>query len=144
MTKTGILFDDSEIEIKTITGEEVYFQIIYTVPRTKKNSQNIVVNPKTKRPFLVQSKNYKNYEKESKLFLSEGKHIDYPVNIQMLFFMPTRRRVDLSNLQSACLDLLVNAGILQDDNCKIVRSHDGSMVLYDKENPRTEVRITKY
>lgn len=144
MTEKGILFDDSEIEIKIISGEEVYCQTIYTIPRTKKNSQNIVVNPKTKRPFLVQSKSYKNYERDSRLFLSEGKHIDYPVNIQMLFFMPTRRRIDLSNLQSACLDLLVNAGILQDDNCKIVRSHDGSMVLYDKENPRTEVRITKY
>lgn len=144
MTEKGILFDNSEIDIKQIPGEEVYSQIIYTIPRTKKNSQNIVVNPKTKRPFLVQSKNYKNYEKESKLFLSEGKHIDYPVNIQMLFFMPTRRRVDLSNLQSACLDLLVNAGILQDDNCNIIRSHDGSIVLYDKENPRTEIRITKY
>lgn len=144
MTKQGLYFDNTTIEIKQIQGEELYFQTIYTIPRTKKNSQNIVMNPKTKRPFLVQSKDYKNYEKESKLYLTEGKNIDCPVNVQMVFFMPTRRRVDLSNLQSACLDLLVNAGVLLDDNCKIVRSHDGSMVLYDKENPRTEVRITKY
>ena len=144
MTKQGLYFDNTTIEIKQIQGEELYSQTIYTIPRTKKNSQNIVMNPKTKRPFLVQSKDYKNYEKESKLYLTEGKNIDCPVNVQMVFFMPTRRRVDLSNLQSACLDLLVNAGVLLDDNCKIVRSHDGSMVLYDKENPRTEVRITKY
>lgn len=55
--------------------------------------------------------------------------------------MPTKRRVDLSNLIEAVDDILVKAGVLEDDNYKIVQSHDGSRVLHDKENPRTEITI---
>lgn len=57
--------------------------------------------------------------------------------------MPTRRRVDLVNLQEALCDILVKYGVLKDDNRNIVATMDGSMVLYDKENPRTEVEIKK-
>lgn len=57
--------------------------------------------------------------------------------------MPTRRRVDLCNLHEALCDVLVKFGVVQDDNCKIIASMDGSRVLYDKENPRTEVYIEK-
>ena len=57
--------------------------------------------------------------------------------------MPTRRRVDLNNLLEAATDLLVSAGVLKDDHCGIVVSHDGSRVLYDKDNPRTEITITR-
>lgn len=69
--------------------------------------------------------------------------IDYPVNIKMLFYMETRRRVDLSNLLEAADDVLVDAGVIADDNSGIVAAHDGSRVLYDKEHPRTEVTITR-
>ena len=55
--------------------------------------------------------------------------------------MQTRRRVDLLNLLEATLDILVDARILEDDNSNIVGGHDGSRVLYDKENPRTEIFI---
>ena len=57
--------------------------------------------------------------------------------------MPTRHRVDLTNLLNATNDILVKAGVLEDDNCKIVVSHDGSRVFYDKENPRVEIEITE-
>ena len=68
--------------------------------------------------------------------------IDYPVNVKCVFYMPTRRRVDLTNLLEAVDDVLVRSGVLADDHSGIVVSHDGSRVLYDKENPRTEVEIT--
>jgi Holliday junction resolvase RusA-like endonuclease len=55
--------------------------------------------------------------------------------------MPTRRRVDLTNLLEAAHDTLVAAKILADDNNTIIASVDGSRVLYDKENPRTEIII---
>ena len=48
----------------------------------------------------------------------------------------------MTNLMEATDDLLVAAGILADDNHRIIVSHDGSRVLYDKENPRCEVWIT--
>jgi Holliday junction resolvase RusA-like endonuclease len=55
--------------------------------------------------------------------------------------MPTKRRVDLTNLLEAIDDVLVKYGVLKDDNSEIITSHDGSRVLYDKDNPRTEVAI---
>ena len=64
-------------------------------------------------------------------------------NVCALYYMPTHRRVDLLNLLEATLDILVDAGILEDDNSNIVAGHDGSRVLYDKENPRTEITITE-
>lgn len=63
------------------------------------------------------------------------------VNIKAVFYMPTRRRVDLVNLQEALLDVLVKYRVIEDDNSKIVYSMNGSYVDYDKENPRTEVEI---
>lgn len=67
--------------------------------------------------------------------------ISSPVEIRCLFFMKTRRRVDLLNLLAAVDDLLVEAGILADDNSQIVVSHDGSRVLYDPKAPRVEINI---
>ena len=52
--------------------------------------------------------------------------------------------MDLTNLLEAVDDVLVKARVLLDDHCGIIVSHDGSRVLYDKENPRTEVSITAY
>ena len=49
--------------------------------------------------------------------------------------------MDLVNLQEATLDVLVKYGVILDDNSNIVASMDGSRVLYDKNNPRTEIDI---
>lgn len=57
--------------------------------------------------------------------------------------MKTKRKVDLTNLLSGTMDCLVAAGVIEDDNCKIAYSHDGSYVCYDKENPRVEIEITE-
>ena len=57
--------------------------------------------------------------------------------------MPSRRRVDLSNLVESIHDIMTKYGCIVDDNCNIIYSIDGSCVKYDKENPRTEVEITK-
>lgn len=70
-------------------------------------------------------------------------NIDYPVNVQGVFYMPTRRECDLTNMLEALCDVLSDAGVISDDNYKVVAGHDGSRVLYDKEHPRTEVIITR-
>ena len=49
----------------------------------------------------------------------------------------------LVNLLEATCDILVTAGVLADDNSKIVAAHDGSRVLYDKESPRVEITIER-
>ena len=114
-------------------------------PVSKKNSQQILTNRKTGRPFIMPSSKYRQYEREAAWFLKPRppRPIECEVSVKCLFYMPTRRRVDLNNLLEAATDLLVSAGVLKDDHCGIVVSHDGSRVLYDKESPRTEITITR-
>ena len=110
-------------------------------PITKKNSMRLITSRKSKRPMLLPSKQYMDYEAAATSFCPELL-IDFPVNIEAHYFRKTRRRVDITNLESALLDLLVHAGTLEDDNCSIVVSTDGSRVHYDKDRPRTEVIIS--
>lgn len=113
------------------------------VPVSKKNHQQIFVNKGTGKPFISPSKQYREYEQNALWFIPKGTQIDYPVNVQCLFYMPTRRRCDLTNLLEAMDDVMVKAGLLLDDNYSIIAAHDGSRVLYDKQNPRTEVYIER-
>lgn len=112
-------------------------------PITKKNSSQIVLNKTTGKPLLIPSKQYKQYEKDAGWQIKcKGLMIDYPVNVKCVYYMPTKHRVDLCNLLEATCDILVKYKVIADDNSNIVASHDGSCVLYDKNNPRTEVEIT--
>ena len=116
--------------------------IIRLPPVSKKNSQQIFFNSKTGKRFIAPSKKYTEYEQNAGWFLPRRKEpIDYPINVKCLFYMPTKRKCDLTNLLEAVDDVLVKYGIIADDNYTIIESHDGSRVLYDKENPRTEIYI---
>ena len=119
--------------------DEIKFNIPLN-PVTKKNSQQIILVGG--RPRIIPSKKYKEYERDCIPFLTHVEPVTGRVNVKAVYFMRTRRRVDLINLHEALHDILVKAGVLEDDNCKIIYSTDGSYVDYDKENPRTEVTIT--
>lgn len=123
-------------------------EIKYTIklpPITKKNSQQILNNPNTGRQFIMPSKKYKEYEREAAWFMKPipPRPIECRVNIKCIFYLPTRRRTDLTNLLEAVDDLLVHAGIIADDHYGIVEAHDGSRCFVDKDNPRTEITITR-
>ena len=118
--------------------------VIGITPVTKKTHQQIIrVHGK---PIVIPSKQYRKYEKDCAPFLLPYAHqnIKDRVNVCCKYYMPTKRRVDLTNLLQSTMDLLVEYGILADDNSNIVASMDGSRVLYDKTFSRTEIEITKY
>lgn len=119
--------------------------VLPVIPRTKENNGQIVIRGKY--PVLLPSKQYLEFEKNCLPYLNHVKAaigvINYPVNIQCLFFMETRRRVDLANLLNAIDDAMVKSGLIIDDCRDIIASHDGSRVYHDKFNPRIEVEITK-
>lgn len=120
--------------------------VIPLVPVSKKNSQRILRNKRTGKSFIAPSAKYEDYERTAALFvprLRQPRPIDYPVNVRCVFFMPTRRKCDLTNLLEAIDDVMVKCGLLADDDYSVIYSHDGSRVFVDKENPRTEVYITK-
>lgn len=118
----------------------------YTIPLppvTKKNSQRIITNRRTGKPMVIPSEKYRQYLSHAGWYLRGKPQIKRRVNVKCLFFMPTERRVDLTNLLEAIDDVLVWYGIVEDDNAKIIAGHDGSRVCYtDKGHPRTEIYIT--
>lgn len=113
-------------------------------PITKKNHQRILKNRSTGKPFVAPSEQYKAYEDAALWFIPKRSiPIDFPVNVKAVFYMPNNRPCDLTNLLEAIDDVMVKAGLLKDDNYKIISSHDQSRVLVDKLNPRTEILITR-
>lgn len=122
--------------------------IHYTIPLapvTKKNSQRVLIRQNGK-PFVAPSEQYKRYESQAGWFLRPAppKPIDFRVHIKALFYMPDNRVVDRTNLEQALYDILVKYRIIKDDNSRIVASGDGTRVLVDREQPRTEIYIEEY
>lgn len=116
--------------------------VIHGEPRTKKNSQRIIMAGSY--PKIIPSKAYKEYEKEALWQLAgKGAHISSPVEVTCRYYMKTKRKVDLTNLLEATDDILVKAGVLEDDNSRIIESHDGSRVYCDGLDPRVEIEIKK-
>ncbi len=124
-------------------------------PVTKKNHSRIVTSGKRcpvckkgEHYKLLPSKQYDEYECKiayhlRKLYTQIGETIGYPINLECHFYCDTHRQSDLVGHLQAIQDLLVKYKCLEDDCRDIVASTDGSVVLYDKENPRTEIIITK-
>ena len=72
-------------------------EVIMTIglaPVTKKNSQQILKNAGTGRPFIVPSRAYREYAEAAAWCLRTYRleTIRQPVEVKALFFMPTRRR----------------------------------------------------
>ena len=116
--------------------------IIPLLCRSKKNSQQILINSKTKRPFISQSRIYKEFEQECGYYLNKYKlNIDYPVNIKCTFIVPDKRKRDLTNLENAIADILVKYNVLKDDNYNIIQSWDGSRITYEKGKEEIIIEI---
>ena len=114
-------------------------------PRTKKNSQRII--RRGRYASILPSEAYIEYAGDCGVQLLAQRAttagIDYPVNVRCVYYMPTRRKVDLVNLLEATCDILKDNFVVIDDNAGIIAGHDGSRVLYDKQNPRVEIEITR-
>lgn len=114
---------------------------LYGDPRTKKNSARILRSRSGGR-FVAPSKAYVDYETDCLWQIKRPYNpITARVNVRCVYYMATRRKVDLANLIEATCDILVKAKVLADDNSQIVAAHDGSRVDYDKKNPRAEIWI---
>ena len=120
---------------------------LYGNPATKKNSARIVsIKGKGGSGYskLLPSEAFVMYEADCLKQITGiyRRNIDWPVNVKAVYFMATRRAIDLSNLIEGTHDILVKAGVLRDDNRNVIASTDGSRVYWDKRNPRVEITIT--
>lgn len=117
---------------------------IFGHPYVKKSNQRVIWNGR--RIVKIDTPRYKEWHQSALEQLGIMKKpelpIDYPVNLRCKFFTKTNGRVDLSALYEGIQDVLVEIGVLADDNFKIVASHDGSGVEWSKFDPRMEITIT--
>lgn len=119
--------------------------IIHDVCRPKKNSQQIWYNPRTRKPFIQQSKRYLTFERFCAFELRDyyGLDIAEPVNLKVTFFVPDRRKRDIVNLLNAIQDILVKYHVLADDNYQIIKSTNGTQIVYEKGRSETVIEIEK-
>ena len=114
--------------------------------RPKKNSQQIIFNRSTKRPMIIQSEQYREFEKVCAIYMKPiakelKTPINEPVNLKCTFYFPDKRRRDTANMIEAIQDILVKYKILEDDNYTIVASLDGTRSIYEKGREETIIEI---
>ncbi len=98
--------------------------------------------------MLLSSKKYQEWHSEAstqirrQLISSKfAGNADAPRNVQITLFSPDRRKADLTNKAESIMDLLVDNGVLADDNWFNVPSVFLVFGGVEKENPRAEVEI---
>jgi Holliday junction resolvase RusA-like endonuclease len=92
--------------------------------------------------MLLPSKNYKAWHEEQLWALKGSAKYSGAVRIVELAFYPsTLRKSDLTNKAESVMDLLVDAGILEDDNWFIAPVVILRFGGHDKTNPRVEISI---
>lgn len=122
--------------------------VIQGAPVTKKNNGRIVCAKGVY--HILPSKAYMEYmekavEQLRPQYKDKGyRPIDIPVNVKAVYYVGTRRKVDISNLTNALHDILQDAEVIKDDCRDVIACTDGSRVYWDRDNPRTEITITPY
>lgn len=122
-------------------------------PRTKKNSHRIAgcgarcpVCGKYAKQFVRNGNTTTEFAFMAARYLTPKPKTPISEQVQIIYrlYTATWHRKDDLNLYEALDDILVHEGVLKDDDRKVIRSRDGSRVLYDKDNPRAEIYIYKY
>lgn len=133
--------------------EELARYVIPLDPKPKKNTHRIAgcgkrcpVCGKYAKQFIRNADKTTEFGFKAACYLKPRpkKPIETPVQLIYRIYTETLHRKDDLNLYEALDDILVKEGILKDDDRKIIRSRDGSRVLYDKSHPRAEIYILKY
>lgn len=109
---------------------------------SQKNSKQIIPS---KPPRLVDNKIVREWRNKTAKYLQESYHDDMKdkqVIAIYSFYLKDRVRRDIDNMISSCNDALVQAGVLSDDNWKVLRI-GGAEACLDKENPRAEITLVE-
>jgi hypothetical protein len=106
---------------------------------SKKNSKIMIC--RGPRPILLPSAAHKAWHTEQSYKLKKIKTPIEKCTITANFYAPDNRATDLSNKWESIGDLLVDNGILKDDNWNVIVSLHLRYCGLDKENPRAELSI---
>jgi Holliday junction resolvase RusA-like endonuclease len=119
----------------------------FTIPGqvpSKKNSRNIFV--RGGKIVNIPNKRYQEWHKDTLRTLSLRLKtalgsIKTPYHVTYTIYTKDKRLRDLSNMVSSLDDLLVDFGLIEDDNCTIIAKETAIFGGIDKNNPRVEVEI---
>ncbi len=128
----------------TFCMELKYKSISITLPGdtpSKKNSKRVFV--RGKRPVVLSSKRHEYWHTTLCKTLVSVPRLDIQLTelVTINFYFATKRISDISNKAESIMDILVDLGVLHDDNHIIVPNLNISFCGYDKDNPRAEVVI---
>jgi Holliday junction resolvase RusA-like endonuclease len=109
---------------------------------SKKNSKVMVCRGRV--PILLPSKNYQDWHKDaSNQLLKHKRHKGQEYhNIHCVFYAPDKRPFDLSNKFESVADLLVDNGVIKDDNCYVLENVCLLFGGVDKQNPRVVINLS--
>jgi Holliday junction resolvase RusA-like endonuclease len=113
----------------TITGD---------IP-SKKNSHRIFFH--AGRRIVSPSQKFRDWNKQALSQLTGIKPVDRVTSIELTFYPSTKRKFDLTNKAESIMDLLVDAGIIEDDNYTVIPQIKLQFGNIDKSNPRAEITI---
>ena len=107
---------------------------------SKKNSKQIIYIKD--RPLIIPSKNHKIWHTGAMSQLSGKRPVEGQISrLEAVFYPSTKRKSDLSNKFESVADLLVDAGIIEDDNWWVMPEVNLKFGGVDRENPRAEITI---
>lgn len=112
------------------------------IPKPKKNSKQIFF--RHGKMVVIPSALHKQWHEETMWLLKKYQKYRFKqCGIKVWFYPPNKRRFDMSNAFESLADVLVDAGILEDDSASLVQRVE---LLYGgvSENPRIEVIIHSY
>lgn len=97
------------------------FTFLGEIP-SKKNSKQIFRNSRTGTSFITSSKSFKSWNSISLLAIKNQfkDEIFHKAKVTIIFTFKTKRKCDLTNKAESIMDLLVDAGVLEDDNHFVV------------------------
>lgn len=109
----------------------------------QKNNKQIYVNRATGKPFVASNSNVTEWKKDALWQLKQYDLVvtEYPVSMTIVFYVKDNRRKDMDNMLTSIQDVLVKAGIIEDDSWQFVRPITIDCAGIDKDNPRAEIWI---
>lgn len=70
--------------------------------------------------------------------------IQVPVRIEYTFYMPDKRTRDIGNYEKVVTDLLVNRGVIPDDDITHIKEINLRFGGFDRQNPRVDLEVYQY
>ena len=108
---------------------------------SKKNSKIVICT--NNKPRLLPSKKYQEWHEEKmwELKAQDTRIIENIKRIEIILYAPDKRKADLTNKAESLMDLLVDIGIIKDDNWFVVSELILKFGGVDKNNPRAIIKL---